>query len=133
MLTECNIRKIPLSQLKLPKWDIRYPRDPEDEFLEQLQEDIKNNGLIEPIIVRPLGDRRYEVIAGVYRVLAMRKLHKKEIPARIADLNDVDARCVAFRENEIRKEMESYKKAKVLVRLKKKFHLQVPTLAKKPD
>lgn len=96
-LRDCEVRMIALNHLKLPKWDIRFPRDLKDEFLEQLREDVRNNGLIEPIIVRPLDDVRYEVVAGVYRVLAMRKLRKRGVPARIVDLNDVDARCVAFR------------------------------------
>lgn len=130
-LKNSEMRMVPLNRLKIPKWDLRYPREKDGEFLKQLQDDFENNGLIEPIVVRPLDEVRYEVVAGVYRMLAMKTLRKKTIPARVVDINDMDAQCMAFRENELRKELDSYKKAKFLARLKQKYNLQVCTLAKK--
>lgn len=130
-LRNSKVQKIPINRLKMPSWDLRYPRERDGDFFKQLQKDVENNGLIEPIVVRPIDDVRYEVVAGVYRMLAVKKLRKETIPARIVKLNDMDAQCIAFRENELRKEMSSYKKAKFLVRLKQKHSLQVCTMAKK--
>lgn len=86
----------------------------EDAIIE-LSESIKEHGIIQPIIVRPIGDK-YEIIAGERRYKASILAGKDSIPAIITDLNDKDSAEIALIENVQRKnltpieEAVSYKK-----------------------
>lgn len=86
----------------------------EDAIIE-LAESIKEHGIIQPIIVRPIGDK-YEIIAGERRYKASILAGKESIPAIITDLNDKDSAEIALIENVQRKnltpieEAVSYKK-----------------------
>ena len=86
----------------------------EDAIIE-LAESIKEHGIIQPIIVRPIGDK-YEIIAGERRYKASILAGKDTIPAIITDLNDKDSAEIALIENVQRKnltpieEAVSYKK-----------------------
>ena len=86
----------------------------EDAIIE-LAESIKEHGIIQPIIVRPIGDK-YEIIAGERRYKASILAGKDSIPAIITDLNDKDSAEIALIENVQRKnltpieEAVSYKK-----------------------
>mgnify|MGYP003571262680 CR=1 FL=1 len=86
----------------------------EDAIIE-LAESIKEHGVIQPIVVRPIGDK-YEIIAGERRYKASILAGKETIPAIITDLNDKDSAEIALIENVQRKnltpieEAVSYKK-----------------------
>ena len=86
----------------------------EDAIIE-LSESIREHGIIQPIIVRPIGDK-YEIIAGERRYKASILAGKDSIPAIITDLNDKDSAEIALIENVQRKnltpieEAVSYKK-----------------------
>ena len=67
--------------------------------LEELKESIKNYGLIEPLVVRPLNDGKYEVICGMRRYYALKDLAIKEIDCHIKDVDDMEAIDLAFMEN----------------------------------
>lgn len=86
-----------------------------EEAIIELAESIKEHGIIQPIIVRPIGDK-YEIIAGERRYKASILAGKETIPAIITDLNDKDSAEIALIENVQRKnltpieEAVSYKK-----------------------
>ena len=67
--------------------------------LEELKESIKNYGLIEPLVVRPLNEGKYEVICGMRRYYALKDLAIKEVDCHIKDVNDMEAIDLAFMEN----------------------------------
>lgn len=69
-----------------------------EESIIELSESIKEHGVIQPIIVRPIGDK-YEIIAGERRYKACVLSGATTIPARIFDLNDKDSAEVALIEN----------------------------------
>lgn len=69
-----------------------------EESINELAESIKEHGVIQPIVVRPVGDR-YEIIAGERRYKATTLAGLKTIPAIITDLNDKDSAEVALIEN----------------------------------
>lgn len=69
-----------------------------EESITELAESIKEHGVIQPIVVRPLGDR-YEIIAGERRYKASVLAGKETIPAIVTDLNDKDSAEVALIEN----------------------------------
>jgi hypothetical protein len=72
-----------------------------------LVEDIKHNGVIEPIIVRPmkLGEKKWEVICGERRWRAAKKAKLKLISARIVEADNIQARLMHLSENLQRKDL----------------------------
>lgn len=81
----------------------------EDSIIE-LSESIKEHGVIQPIVVRPIGDK-YEIIAGERRYKASVLAGKETIPAIITDLNDKDSAEVALIENVQRKDLTAIEEA----------------------
>lgn len=63
----------------------------ENEELQSLQNSIKNNGLLEAVILRPKKDGRFEMISGHRRLLACKKIGLEVIPSRIRNLTDDQA------------------------------------------
>lgn len=90
-----------ITQLPLGKL-VPYPNQPfkpyKAEKLERLTEDIRVNGVLSPIIVRPKGDR-YEVLAGHNRWNASHRAGKDTIPAIIQELDDDTAALVMVNTN----------------------------------
>jgi ParB-like nuclease domain len=85
---------------------------PESEDLEQLIRSVKKEGIIQPIVVRPKGNRRYETIAGNRRLRAAKIAKLETIPVVVRDLDDKHARRIAYIENAIRRELNAIHKAK---------------------
>ena len=69
-----------------------------EEAISELSKSIKEHGVIQPIVVRPIGDK-FEIIAGERRYKASCMAELKTIPAIITDLNDKDSAEVALIEN----------------------------------
>ena len=69
-----------------------------EDAINELSKSIKEHGVIQPIVVRPIGDK-FEIIAGERRYKASRMAGLKTIPAIITDLNDKDSAEVALIEN----------------------------------
>ena len=69
-----------------------------EDAISELSKSIKEHGVIQPIVVRPIGDK-YEIIAGERRYKASCMAELKTIPAIITDLNDKDSAEVALIEN----------------------------------
>ena len=63
----------------------------DNEEMEQLVRSIHNNGVLTPIIVRPLANGEYEIVSGHRRVFACKKLGIEEIPAFVKELSREDA------------------------------------------
>ena len=103
----------------------RYqPRRHFDEaLLLELAESIKSQGVIEPIIVRPAGSGRYELIAGERRWRASQLAGIDEIPALVRDIEDRAAIAVALIENIQREDLSALEEAQALARLIAEFKL----------
>lgn len=81
----------------------------EDSIIE-LSESIKEHGVIQPVVVRPIGDK-YEIIAGERRYKASVLAGKDTIPAIITNLNDKDSAEVALIENVQRRDLTPIEEA----------------------
>ncbi len=81
----------------------------EDSIIE-LSESIKEHGVIQPIIVRPIGDK-YEIIAGERRYKASVLAGKDTIPAIISDIKDKECAEIALIENVQRKDLTAIEEA----------------------
>lgn len=83
----------------------------EEQGLKELAVSIKEHGVIQPIIVRQIGDK-YEIIAGERRYKASSMIGNTNIPAIIKNLNDKDAAKVALIENVQRRDLTPIEEAK---------------------
>ena len=81
-----------------------------EDSINELCESIKEHGVIQPIVVRSMGDK-YEIIAGERRYKASLLAGKRTIPAVITNLNDKDSAEVALIENVQRKDLTPIEEA----------------------
>lgn len=104
-------RKVPIEFLKA------NPRNPRrafsDDELNELSASIKQHGVIQPIVVRPVkgAQDRYEIIAGERRWRASQKAGLHEVPIVTADVNDSDALEIAIIENVQRSDLNAIEEA----------------------
>lgn len=89
------------------------PRSPLRSYTDDIDEMVKSireRGLINPIVVRPVGER-FEVVAGAIRFEAVKRLRWAKVPCMIRELRDKDAFEVALAENVQRKTMNPLEEA----------------------
>lgn len=93
--------------------------------LQELADSIKAQGVVQPIVVRPLSATpgQYELVAGERRWRASQLAELREIPAIVRDISDQEAMAVALIENIQRQELNPIEEAKALVRLVEEFGL----------
>jgi len=91
----------------------------DDERIDALAENIREvGGILQPIVVRPKGDERFELVAGERRWLAFKACGYTQIPANIRHLSDEEAYKMCASENLQREGLASYEIAKMLSGLK---------------
>jgi ParB family chromosome partitioning protein len=94
------------------------------ESLEELANSIRKQGVVQPIVVRPLsGSDKYEIIAGERRWRASQIAGLHEMPALVRDVNDQVAMCLALIENIQREDLTPLEEARALSRLLKEFEM----------
>ena len=103
----------------------RYqPRTRMDEgSLYELAESIKAQGIMQPILVRPIGEGRYEIIAGERRSRAAKLAGLTEVPVLVKDVPDEAAAAMALIENIQREDLNPLEEAQGLQRLTAEFGL----------
>jgi ParB family transcriptional regulator, chromosome partitioning protein len=99
---------ISVSNIRSPKFNVRR----ESGGLEELKRSILEKGLLQPIIVRPIGNSLYEVVAGSRRLEAFRSLRRSTIPSIVTDLNDQRAFEVMITENVQRQTLSALEEAR---------------------
>ncbi len=98
--------------------------DMDQEALDELADSIKSQGLIQPILVRPLqGGKNYEIIAGERRWRAAQKAGLHEVPVVIREVSDQTAMCMALIENIQREDLNPLEEAQALHRLLDEFQM----------
>jgi ParB family protein len=78
------------------------------ENLEALAQSIREKGVLQPLLVRPLGDGRYAIVAGERRYRAAKMAGLAEVPVRVLDLPEKEARLLALVENLQREDLNPY-------------------------
>ena len=76
-----------------------------DEKMQEMVESVKQNGILLPVLVRPKGERGYEMISGHRRKFACNLAGKKEIPAIVRELTDDEATILMVDSNMQREEI----------------------------
>lgn len=101
------------------------------EALEELSESIKENGLLQPILVREYGEGRYQIIAGERRFRASKLAGLDEIPAIILDRDDRKAAEIALIENIQRENLNPIEEAMAFRALAEEYGLTQEELAER--
>ena len=113
------VTEMDMSLLQAGKYQPRSQM--EMEKLEELSASIKEQGVISPIIVRPIGGGRYEIIAGERRFRASQLAGKTKIPAIVRELDDKTTLAVALIENMQREDLNVMEEAVGVKRLIDEF------------
>ncbi|MBE3586736.1 MAG: ParB/RepB/Spo0J family partition protein [Thermoanaerobacter sp.] len=109
----------------------RQPRQALDQDrIQELALSIKEHGVVQPIVVRPVAGGRYEIIAGERRWRACRILGLKYIPAIIKDYGDLEASAVSLVENVQREDLNPLEEASAYRRLIDEFGLSQEEIAR---
>ncbi len=93
------------------------------ESLEELADSIREQGLVQPIVVRPVGKEKYEIIAGERRWRAAQIAGLQAVPVVVRDVNDRAAIAMALIENIQRENLNPMEEARSLHRLMEEFEL----------
>ena len=116
-----QINKVPIADLQRSKYQPRIIFD--EEKIIELSSSIKENGVIQPIAVRPNSYEpgKYEIVAGERRWLAAQKAGLNEVPVIVLDLDDKKSLEIAIVENVQRQDLNQIEEAKGYQRLIKEF------------
>ena len=123
------VRTLPLASI------VPNPFQPRREFSEQdladLVASIKENGLLQPIVVRPAPSNpaQYELVAGERRWRATMRLGWKEVPATVREMDDRTLLVLALVENLQRAELSALEEAEGFRRLADEFNLNQQEIA----
>ncbi len=116
-----NLKILPIELIQVGKFQPRQDMRPE--ALEDLAASIKAQGLMQPIVVRPISDKKYEIIAGERRWRASQMAGLDTIPVVIKDVPDDTAIAMALIENIQREDLNPIEEATALKRLQDEFEL----------
>jgi ParB family chromosome partitioning protein len=121
-LVDSELRHIPIDLIQRGKYQPRT--DMHEEALQELADSIKVQGVMQPIVVRPLeGGDRFEIIAGERRWRATQIAGLDTIPAVIRLVGDESAIAMALMENIQREDLNPIEEAMALKRLQEEFSL----------
>jgi ParB family chromosome partitioning protein len=112
-------RTLPVTYLQPGQFQPRRHFD--EAALDELAQSIKTHGLLQPILVRPLGSDSYEIIAGERRWRAAQKASMHEVPVIIQNLTDTQSLEIALVENLQRQDLTALEEAEGYQRLIEEF------------
>lgn len=116
-----DLKELPIEFLQPGQYQPR--RVMTEEGLEELADSIRAQGLIQPIVVRPVGKDKYEIIAGERRWRAAQRAELHQVPVLIKEVPDEAAIAMALIENIQREDLNAMEEANALHRLKEEFNL----------
>lgn len=116
-----NTLEIEIARIKPNRYQPRRKFD--EEKLEELANSIKEHGVVQPIMVRPIPGGGYELVAGERRLRACRKLKLDKIPAVVKELSEQQMIEIALIENIQRHDLNPVEEAQAYKRLMTEFKL----------
>jgi ParB family chromosome partitioning protein len=122
-------REIPVEAIERNPFQTRSRFD--EQQLEELAASIAASGVVQPILVRPLADDRYQLIAGERRWLASKKAGKATIPAIVRSVSDEQAMEMTIVENLQRADLNPMEQARAFERLTREFKMTQEQMAQR--
>lgn len=127
-----NSNEVKLLSVDNIKANVHQPRKKFDEAgLQELAASIKNQGIVQPLIVRKVDTDMYEIVAGERRFRAGRMAGLIKLPVIVREYSDVEAMTIALIENLQREDLNSIDEAEALNQLKTMYKLSQEELAEK--
>ena len=123
-----SLQTLAIDRLTPGKYQPRSRMD--DASLDELAQSIKEQGVMQPVLVRPVGGGRFEIIAGERRWRAAQRAGLADIPALIRPVPDQAALALALIENIQREDLNPLEEANGLQRLIEEFGLTHEAAAK---
>ena len=114
-----EINRLPLSALQAGKYQPRQKM--EAGALQELAESIREQGVMQPLLVRLVAPGKYEIIAGERRFRAATIAGLKEVPVLVSDADDQAAAAMALIENMQREDLNPLEESQGLARLIEEF------------
>ena len=96
-----KIVEIASNQLREAPWN---PNQMSDSIRDRLQQSLSRYGLVEPLVVRPMGDSFFEVLSGNQRLHSLREMDTPVVPCVLVELDDHEAMLLAQALNGLRGE-----------------------------
>src|ERR1700710_3087123 len=112
---------LPLAKMQAGKYQPRTRMD--EGALQELAASIRAQGLMQPILVRPIAGDKFEIIAGERRFRAARLAGLDEVPVLVRDVPDSNAAAMALIENIQREDLNPLEEAQGVQRLIREFNL----------
>ncbi|HRX70372.1 MAG: ParB/RepB/Spo0J family partition protein [Candidatus Competibacteraceae bacterium] len=122
-----EIRTLDVDQLVGGRYQPRQWID--ENYLTELEQSIRQFGVIEPLVVRPLADGRYEILAGHMRWRAAQQAGLSQVPVVVREVDDRAAAAIALVENLLRRDLNPIEEGRALRRLREEFELTQEQLA----
>ena len=116
-----ELREVPVDLIQRGRYQPRRDMDPA--ALQELADSIRQQGVMQPVVLRPLSEGRYELIAGERRWRATQMAELDRIPAIIRDVSDEAAIAMSLIENIQRENLNPIEEAFALHRLQEEFGL----------
>ena len=120
-------REIPVGDIDRNPFQTRTHVDESE--LAELAASITANGVVQPILVRPQANGRFQLIAGERRWLASQLAGKKTIPAILRQVSDEQALEITIVENLQRADLNAMEQARAFERLSREFHMTQEQIA----
>lgn len=121
VIQDSPLKELPVEFLQRGRYQPR--REFAEDKLAELAESIKAQGLMQPIVVRPIGDKKYEIIAGERRWRAAQLAGMEKVPCVIKDVADEAALAMSLIQNIQREDLSPMEEAVALNRLQEEFSL----------
>ena len=126
---EKNFRKVPIDSVVPNRYQPRTVFD--EDKIRELAESIREQGLIQPLIVTKMGDGRFELIAGERRLRASRQAGLEDVPVVVKDVDDEGLLALSIIENIQREDLNPIEEARAYKELMDQFGCTQDDVAKK--
>jgi ParB family transcriptional regulator, chromosome partitioning protein len=122
-------REIPIDQIEPNPYQTRSHVN--EEQLAELAASIGANGVVQPVLVRPLANGRFQLIAGERRWRASKLAGKTTVPAILRQVSDEQAMEITIVENLQRADLNPMEQARAFERLSREFHMTQEQMAQR--
>ena len=127
--SDAAIREIRVEHIDRNRFQTRGRLD--ETALNELAASIKANGVMQPVVVRPTREGRFELIAGERRWLASQRAGKQTVPAMVRQVSDQQALELTIIENLQREDLGPIEQAQAFDRLSREFNVTQEQMAQR--
>lgn len=126
-----RIEFLPIKSISLPAVNPRPKESLDNNALQDLARSIQQKGVLVPILVRPIDDLNFELVAGQRRLLACRSLEHETIPALVREMDATEALQLAITENLQRADLHYLDEAQAFADLQSRAKMDPDAIAQR--